>query len=72
MVVAPKPKSNPTPARTASERPTESLSAPSGSEAEIRFHHGLIAAAERELGRLLVRMEMLLQPLVWDDRPPGS
>jgi hypothetical protein len=64
MVVAPNLKSNQTPAREASERPTESLSAPSGNEAEIRFHHGLIAAAEREFGRLLVQMEMLLQPLV--------
>ena len=64
MIIAQRPRSNPTPAGAASERPTESLSAPNGSEAEIRFHHGLIAAAEREFGRLLVQIESLLQPVV--------
>jgi hypothetical protein len=49
--------------RTISERPTQSLTAPNGSEAEISFHHGLIAAAEREFGRLLVTIESLLQPV---------
>lgn len=64
MIVTHRPKSNPTSDGAASERPTESLSAPNGSEDEIRFHHGLIAAAEREFGRLLVRIESLLQPVV--------
>ena len=64
MVVAHRLKPNPGPALATGERPTESLSAPNGSEAEIRFHHGLIAAAERDFGRLLARMELLLQPVV--------
>lgn len=46
------------------ERPTESLTAPNGTEAEIHFHRGLIAAAEREFGRLLLQIESLLQPVV--------
>jgi len=63
MAVAPKAKPNSTPAKTMSERPAESLTAPNGSNAEILFHRGLIAAAEREFGRLLVRIESLLQPV---------
>ncbi|RKX35495.1 MAG: hypothetical protein DRP71_03380 [Verrucomicrobia bacterium] len=63
MVVTHKPGSDSTPTRAIDERPAESLTAPNGSEAEIHFHRGLIAAAEREFGRLLVRIELLLQPV---------
>jgi hypothetical protein len=63
MAAAPKSKPSPTPTKTTSERPAESLTAPSGSKAEIHFQRGLIAAAEREFGRLLVRIESLLQPV---------
>jgi len=63
MAATPKPKSDSIPAKTTSERPAESLTAPNGSHAEIHFQRGLIAAAEREFGRLLVRIESLLQPV---------
>ena len=57
-------RSNPTSAGATNERSPESLAAPNGTEAEIHFHRGLISAAEREFGRLLVRIESLLQTVI--------
>jgi len=55
--------SEPSPAKAGFQRAAESLTAPNGSEEEIYFHRGLIAAAEGEFSRLLVQIESLLQPM---------